>query len=117
MTKESCTPVAICNEILRVTDHLKQRNTHVVITLLEPRQYNSNNRFNINPNTYNKVSRAINRRLTSILKKRDIRTINLSAKSFAQGHVSDGVHFTAVTKSFITSKIKNCIEHHKNKLH
>lgn len=111
----STKPSDIINAILEIADYLKQRNKHVVVTLLEPRQYSVNNRFRVDSNTYDKVSRSINRALGKVLRKRSIRTLNFGAKTFAQGHTRDGVHFRSVTKAHITNKIINCIEHHRNK--
>lgn len=111
----STKPSDIINKILEIADYLKQRNKPVVVTLLEPRQYSVSNRFQVDSNTYDKVSRSINRALCKVLRKRSIRTLNFGAKTFVQGHTRDGVHFTSVTKSHITSKIINCIEHHQNK--
>lgn len=105
----------IINEILGIADYLKQRNKHVVVTLLEPRQYSVNNRFRVDSNTYDKVSRSINRALCKVFRKRNIRTINFGAKTFVQGHTRVGVHFTSVTKAHVTSKIINCIEHYRSK--
>lgn len=110
---DSCKPSNIVSDIIHITEYLQQRNTNVVVTLLEPRQYSSNNRFGISPNTYEKVSKSVNKGLNKILKKRNVRTINLGARPFNEGHSRDGVHFNSTAKYYIAAKIKNCIEHHR----
>lgn len=112
---DGCSPRELINEILRITDHLQQLNKRVAVTLLEPRHYSNGNRFGVSPTTYNKVSKAINKGLWKSLKNKNIRTINLGAKPFATGHTADGVHFEPLTKFYIASKFRNCVEHHLNK--
>lgn len=112
---DGCSPRELVNETLQIIDHLQQLNKRVAVTLLEPRHYSNNNRFGVSPNTYNKVSKAINKALLKNLNKRNIRTINLGAKPFAAGHTPDGVHFESLTRLHISSKLRNCIKHHFNK--
>lgn len=112
---DGCSPRDLINKILRITEHLQQLNRSVAVTLLEPRHYSTGNRFGVSPTTYNKVSKAINKGLLKGLKNKNVRTINLGAKPFATGHTADGVHFEPLTKHYIASKIRNCIEHHIGK--
>lgn len=113
---DSCKPSSIISDIINITEYLQQRNRNVVVTLLEPRQYSPNNRFGVSSNTYDKVSGSVNKGLCKILRKKSVRSINLGAKPFNQGHTRDGVHFNSTAKSYIAAKIRNCIEHHRQQI-
>lgn len=109
---DGCSPNHIVGEILRIADHLKVINRKVVITLIEPRKYEPGNRFGVSPETYDKVARSINRKLSKPLQRKSIRTINLGAEPFMRGHVSEGVHFNYLTAQHLSLKFVKCIEHH-----
>lgn len=109
---DGCYPSEIVSDILKIGDHLKLLNKAVVITLIEPRHYAPGNRFGVSSETYERVSRSVNRKLLKLLKKRNIGVINLGARPFKLGHKSDGVHFNALTAIHVRSKFRNCVEHH-----
>ena len=103
----------IVGKILDLVDRFKASGSpQVVVTLVEPREYSSDNRFGIDNSEYKHSMNFINRKLKRLTHSRKFRVLNINARPFQTGHTVDGVHFNVQSRAAIVEKIVNCISHH-----
>ena len=102
---------SVTTDLLKLVQDYQETGSRVAVFLIESREYQIPNRFNIRNEDYKVFQSYVNNRLKKVSSKRGFRTINLTRTVFETNR-SDGVHFNAVGQGLIKTKIRQCVMNH-----
>ena len=105
-------PDIIKGKLREVIRRAKQVASHVIVCLLEQRDYinHHNHRWASNSDYYNKVARTINRLLSRKAVSEGYRTINVHQRELKE-RKTDGVHFTNAGKRRLYHLVKSAVNY------
>lgn len=106
-----CRPRTIIEDLKRIVDQLLTTCTpKVKICQIEPRITHTRWRTTVEQQTYNRIAKAVNRRMYDGL-LRDQEFISFGARPFRYNLRADGVHFNRAGQERVKSKLRGAICH------
>ena len=106
----STSPRTILDDIRQIRQEFSRVNTNVIIMTVETRRYQEGSRHYVNPQVYNRMKNAINRRLQKDYAGRIILTGGLTVN---ESHLNvDGVHLGREGRGNIENKVVGAINNY-----